>query len=121
MAAIVIIDENKLMRELLAEWLRAEGYRVRTRDDLARIGDSPDLVIVDLYRPRHEGCTRMRSVQSAFPRVPIIAISAQFQSSLAANDTAARALGARRVVAKPFDRADLVRAVRAVIGAPQAV
>jgi DNA-binding response OmpR family regulator len=117
MSEIVIIEEDKLMRGLLAEWLSAEGYRVRTWDGPA-IGPTgnPDLVIVDVYMPRHIGSTRIRAVQSALPGVPVIAISCQFRSGIAADGTAARALGAHQVIAKPFGRDELVSAVRTVIG-----
>jgi hypothetical protein len=46
----------------------------------------------------------------------VIAISAQFRSGLATSWWAARALGARKLIAKPFTREDLLGAVREVIG-----
>jgi len=117
MSEIIIMEEDNLMRGLLAEWLSGEGYRVRTCDGSVPATDAnPDLVIVDVYMPRHIGNARIRSVKSALPGVPIIAISGQFRPGLTADGTAARALGAQRVIAKPFGRAELVKAVRAVIG-----
>src|SRR5437899_1518027 len=59
-SGIVIIEEDKLMRELLVEWLSAEGYSVRaaaTGD--AQVPGKADLVIVDVYMPRHEGANRL--------------------------------------------------------------
>ena len=49
MSGIVIIEDDALMRSLMAEWLMAEGYRVNA----SRVNDacaaSADLVIVDVY------------------------------------------------------------------------
>jgi hypothetical protein len=47
----------------------------------------------------------------------VVAISGQFRSGLAADGTPARALGAQQAIAKPFGRAELVGALRNVIGA----
>ena len=116
-SAIVIIEEDKLMRELLVEWLSAEGYSVRAvapKD--AQVPDKADLVIVDVYMPRHEGANRLRAVKAAYRETPLIAISGQFRSGLFGSCTAAAALGVRQVIAKPFTRRDLLAAVHGVIG-----
>jgi DNA-binding response OmpR family regulator len=117
MARIVIIEEDKLIRGLLAEWLSAEGYAV----DPAAPGNPQapgkvDLVIVDVYMPRHEGAKRLRAVKALHPEAPLIAISGQFRPGLVGPCTAADALGVRQVIAKPFSRRDLLAAVRSVIG-----
>jgi DNA-binding response OmpR family regulator len=117
MSGIVIIEEDKLMRGLLAEWLAAEGYSVRAAmpgDAASRNG--ADLVIVDVYMPRHEGAEKLRAVKAAHPDTPLIAISGQFLPGLAGSCTAAEALGVRQVIAKPFSRRELLAAVRDVIG-----
>jgi CheY-like chemotaxis protein len=114
---IVIIEEDKLMRELLAEWLSAEGYSVRAAaPGDAQVPDAADAVIVDVYMPRHEGANRLRAVKAAYPETPLIAISGQFRPGLFGSCTAAAALGVRQVIAKPFTRRDLIAAVHGVIG-----
>ena len=116
-SGIVIIEEDKLMRELLVEWLSAEGYSVRAAaPGDARVPDRADLVIVDVYMPRHEGASRLRAVKAAYPETPLIAISGQFRSGLVGSCTAAATLGVRQVIAKPFTRRDLIAAVHGVIG-----
>jgi CheY-like chemotaxis protein len=114
---IVIIEEDQLMRELLAEWLSEEGYSVRAvAPGDAQVPDTADLVIVDVYMPRHEGANRLRAVKATYPEMPLIAISGQFRSGLFGSCTAAAALGVRQVIAKPFTRRDLIAAVHGVIG-----
>ena len=117
MSDIVIIEEDKLMRGLLAEWLSAEGYSVRAAaPGDALVQDSADLVIVDVYMPRRQGADRLRAVKAAHPGTPLIAISGQFRPGLLGSCTAADALGVRQVIAKPFSRSDLLAAVHSVIG-----
>ena len=117
MPRIVIVEEDKLMRDLLTEWLSAEGYSVRAvpNGDM-QPKDKADLVIVDVYMPRRQGSNRLREIQAANPQTPLIAISGQFLPGLAGPCTAARALGVRQVIAKPFSRRELIAAVHDVIG-----
>ena len=105
------------MRGLLTEWLTAAGYAVLGQAPRAALERGADLVIVDLYMPRQAGIDVVRSVQQAHPGTPLIAISAQFRPGLDGSWWAARALGVRQLIAKPFTRSDLLRAVQAVIGA----
>jgi CheY-like chemotaxis protein len=117
MSGIVIIEEDKLMRGLLAEWLSAEGYSVRAAvPGHAASQDRADLVIVDVYMPRHEGAEKLRAVKAAHRDTPLIAISGQFLPGLAGSCAAAEALGVRQVIAKPFSRRELLAAVHDVIG-----
>jgi CheY-like chemotaxis protein len=117
MSGIVIIDDDALMRALLAEWLTAAGYRVNTRGSTeARI--AADLLIVDVYMPRHLGAERLQSVRNEYPGVPMVAISGQFRPGVSCAGPAAQALGVQGVVAKPFCREALLEAVRSVIGPP---
>ena len=105
------------MRELLSEWLSAEGYSVRPAvPGDAQVPDRAALVIVNVYMPRGEGANRLRAVRAAYPETPLIAISGQFRSGLGGSSTAAEALGVRQVIAKPFTRRDLLAAVHGVIG-----
>src|SRR5207253_11078370 len=96
--------------------LAAEGHDVHATAH----GDSDpvrgaDLVIVDLYRPRYDGATRLRNVKRAYPDVPIIAISAQFRPGLAGSCSAADALGVHQVIAKPFSPRELLAGVHSAI------
>ena len=119
-SGIVIIEEDKLMRELLVEWLSAEGYSVRAAaPGDAQVPNTADLVIVDVYMPRHDGANRLRAVKAAYPETPLIAISGQFRPGLIGSCTTAEALGVRQVIAKPFTRRDLLAAVHGVIGPAQ--
>jgi DNA-binding response OmpR family regulator len=116
---IVIYEEDYLTRALLQEWLSQAGYRVRVGQAHDADHDRPaDLVIVNVYMPKDAGARWVRDIQAAHPDTPIIAISGQFRSGLCAGGATAQTLGVRQVIAKPLVRADLLGAVRSMIGAP---
>jgi CheY-like chemotaxis protein len=52
------------------------------------------------------------------PQVPVIAISGLFNSGHGLDAEAALALGAARALAKPFKRAELLRALAELLGPP---
>jgi DNA-binding response OmpR family regulator len=119
MSNIVIYEDNDLMRALMQEWLSSAGYRVRTEaSDLTSDPGRAALVIVSIYMPKHSGPQLVREVQAAHPGTPLIAISGQFRARISTVGATAQTLGVQQVIAKPFTRADLLAAVRAIIGAP---
>jgi DNA-binding response OmpR family regulator len=119
MSGIVIIEDDELMDALLKEYLSEAGYRVRPCALSEPNDAAPDLVILDVFMPRSMGVERLRAVRAAHPGTPLIAISGQFCSGLARCGTTAHALGVERVIAKPFNRDELLDAVCAVIGPPE--
>ncbi len=116
---IRIYEEDDLTRSLLEQWLVEAGYRVCVGNRCAKDpGARPDLVIVNVSMPKQAGQQCIRDVRAAHPTTPLIAISAQFRSGLAASGATAHTLGVLKVIAKPLVRTDLLEAVRGIIGAP---
>jgi DNA-binding response OmpR family regulator len=119
MSSIVIYEEDDLMRALLEEWLRNAGYRVHGAASLgALVRDNVDVVIVSLYMPKHAGARMICEIRAAYPRTPLIAISAQFRSGLSSAGATAQTLGVAQVLAKPLSRDALLATVRAIIASP---
>ncbi|MEP6723142.1 MAG: response regulator [Variovorax sp.] len=119
MLIIVIIDEDSGMRELLGEWLVAEGYRVvgwPAGEGLREGG--VDLVIVDVPNLRTDGAETIRKAQAEYPLAQVIGMSTQLGQSLLPHSPAARSLGVRRLLAKPCSREELLDAVVDAIGGP---
>lgn len=110
---VVVVEKDQLLQRLLVEWLEAAGYQVRAFSSCTDIaGAAPDLVIADVYMPRQGGCDKLGLVRSAWPAAPLIAISGQFSGQLQGESLAAREMGAKRIIAKPFARETLLSAVR---------
>lgn len=116
MSTIVIYEADDLMRGLLEEWLTGAGYRVSA---VTPCGPPPrveaDLVIVNIGMPKQAGSRVADEIRVAYPKTPIIAISAQFRADLSTRGTTAQTLGVAQVIAKPLTREALLAGVRAII------
>ena len=114
---IVIVETDDLIRELLERWLREAGYAVVAAAAGVPVQERPvRLVIVNISRPRGaEGL--IQSLQASY-MAPILVISARFRRGLEGSADAARQLGVRKVLPKPFTRMELLAAVRESIEDP---
>lgn len=103
-ATILVVEDDRDIRDVLAEILTEEGYRVLVAEDGAeglqrlRDGPAPDLILLDLMMPRMDGY-QFREEQLRHPawaRIPLVLLTAGVETS----DKIA-ALGAMDVVRKP--------------------
>src|SRR5450631_2747112 len=106
---IVVIEDDPIMREALAEWLETAGYAVRRAADgsagLAAVRSAaPVLVVTDIHMPGLGGAAVITELTQRHPGIPVIAISGLFNSGHGMDADAAIALGAARTLAKPFKR-----------------
>ena len=120
---ILIIEDDAIMREALAEWLAGAGYGVRKAADGTSGLDAvkfavPALVVTDIHMPGTSGAMVIAELKQRYPEVPVIAISCLFDSGHGMDADAAIALGAARALAKPFKRGELLRVVAALLGSP---
>jgi CheY-like chemotaxis protein len=118
---ILVIEDDPIMREALTDWLQAAGYRVRTAADggagLAAVKLAvPAVVVTDIHMPGTSGVAIISELKREYPQVAIIAISGLFNSGHVLDAEGALALGAARALAKPFKRAELLRAVAELLG-----
>jgi DNA-binding response OmpR family regulator len=113
---IVVIEPDELIRHLLESWLKDAGYTVVIGGYDGRAHAEPQLVIANIPSPSRGGpvVACLERLYSA----PILAVSARFRRGLGDSVQAARALGVRRVLPKPFNRKELMRAVRASLESP---
>ena len=120
---ILVIEDDPIMREALTDWLQAAGYGVRTAADgsagLAAVKFAvPVVVVTDIHMPGTNGAAIISELKRYHPQVAVIAISGLFNSGHGLDADAALALGAARALAKPFKRADLLRAMAELLGPP---
>ena len=112
MAYILIVDDDELVIEIVAEALRAAGHAVGSLDDGHHVIDvvhlkRPALVILDCSMPTLSGVEALRQIRtspSCF-ETPVIMLTAR--RSEADEQMAIRA-GADSYMRKPFDPARLV-------------
>jgi DNA-binding response OmpR family regulator len=108
---ILVVETDKLIRELLERWLGEAGYFVVVGGVVPPLGGgAPMLIIANVSSPR-AAQELIRSLRAAYA-APILALSARFRRGLGASREAARQLGVRKVLPKPFTRDELLAAVR---------
>jgi DNA-binding response OmpR family regulator len=109
---IVVLEEDPLIRPLLEHWLGEAGYSSVLG---AAPGDGkPVLVIADVPEPQSAD-RLIRSLREY--AAPILVLSARFRRGLGGSEDAARRLGVKKVLPKPFTRKELLAAVREAIAA----
>ncbi len=120
MVDILVVDDDALMRDLLAEWLSGAGYRVRqaqTGNDALQMlrSRAAGLLITDMDMPGRDGAQTLSEARRLQPGLAMIAISGGARDGKKGWAAAARESGAARTLAKPFEREDLLAAVQEVL------
>lgn len=124
MARILLIDDDELLRDVLAKSLHHAGHTVIQASDGQQGVDlfhatEIDIVITDLVMPVQEGVETIIKLRRENPNLPIIAISGGVTNSRTYLDMAGK-LGAKRILAKPFTPKELLQAISEVLPAQPA-
>ena len=120
MERILVIDDDIQVLNVLHFALVHEGYDVlkasNGKEGIKLYREDPvDLIITDLIMPEKEGIETIRELTSEFPNVKIIAISGGGRIGPADYLNMAKVLGAKRTLAKPIERDELVKTVKEVL------
>ncbi len=120
MTRILVIDDEEMVRDMLRQTLEYAGYEVLEASE-GEIGlrlfysHRPALVITDILMPGREGIETIRELRKKAPEAKIIAISGGGRVSKQDFLPVAQSFGAVKTLAKPFERHELLDAVRAVL------
>ena len=113
---ILIIEDETSLQRFLAPTLGNQGYQViqaTTASEGMSIARShnPDLVLLDLGLPDHDGLKVLEDIRS-WSRHPVIILSARNQERIKVK---ALDLGADDYLAKPFGAAELLARIRVAL------
>ena len=116
-AKVLVVDDDRAIRESLARALELDGYDVELAADgaaaLAAIGAArPDVAVVDVMMPNIDGLTLCRVLRAERDRLPILMLTARTETS---DRVAGLDAGADDYLAKPFDLAELQARLRALL------
>jgi two-component system response regulator MprA len=118
MTQILVVDDERPIRDILAEVLSLDGFSVATAADgmealAAAQRHSPDAVVLDLMMPRMDGLAFLHAFRGApqFASIPVVVTSA-----VAYELERAQPLAQARVL-KPFDIDELLGILHRLVGA----
>ncbi len=115
-AHILIVDDDREIRDLLAEFMVRHGYRVTTAADGQSMWHSLekgrfDLVVLDVMLPGEDGlslCRRLRATSN----LPVIMLTALGEET---DRIVGLEMGADDYLAKPFNTRELLARIKAVL------
>ena len=115
-ARVLVVDDERVVTEVVERYLQREGYEVSLASDGAealRVAQewAPDLVVLDLMLPTLDGlevCRRLRHDSST----PIIMLTARGEET---DRVVGLELGADDYIVKPFSPRELVARVKTVL------
>ena len=113
---LLVVDDDRRIRDLLSRYLTGEGYRISTADSApaarAKLnGMSFDLLILDVMMPGETGFDFARSIRQT-STVPILMLTAR---DAAESRITGLEIGADDYVAKPFEPRELSLRIASIL------
>lgn len=118
---ILIVDDSKTVRNLVAFIMKKEGFTITTAEDgldgLEKLyaAEKIDLIISDINMPRMDGFTFVKTVreQEAYRDLPIVVLSTEGQEK---DIQLGISLGANMYMVKPAQPDKMVKNIRMLLG-----
>jgi DNA-binding response OmpR family regulator len=113
---VLVVDDEPIVREVLARYLSRDGFDVDTAEDGERALEAvdharPDLIVLDLMLPKLDGLEVFRRVQNgSAPAVIMLTARGEETDRIVGLE-----LGADDYITKPFSPREVVARVRAVL------
>jgi len=122
---ILIVEDEREIRDLLAHYLRKEGFAAVIASDgttglSAARRERPDLVLLDILLPGTDGLSVLRAIRSdaAIGRTPVIMLTAKGDET---DRVVGLELGADDYIPKPFSPREVVARIKAILRRSQPV
>src|SRR5690242_3860259 len=115
-ATVLVVDDEPPILDLIASYLRAEGFKVSTaQDGPAALAQArairPDLVVLDVMLPGMDGLEVCRRIQQEFD-VYVLMLTARSEEI---DKIVGLSVGADDYLTKPFSPRELVVRVKAIL------
>ena len=115
-AHILVVDDHREIRDLLAKYLARQGFRVSTAEGAAKArkileASAIDLVVLDIMMPGEDGLSLCRHLREATD-LPVIMLTAMAEDT---DRVVGLEMGADDYVVKPFNPRELLARIKAVL------
>ena len=116
---ILVVDDDRRLRELLARFLGDAGYRVTTAEDAPSAieklsGLMFDLMVLDVMMPKMSGFDFVKQLRETDNHVPVLMLTARSESG---DRIKGLELGADDYLTKPFEPRELILRISAILKA----
>lgn len=114
---ILIVDDEKQIREAVSTWFDQRGFFVREAENGKRavelcMEEEFDAVLIDLEMPVMKGPEAIKTIREFHPGLPIVVFTGFSEDTRTASD-----VGADRILQKPLSLRDLETAIRELLHA----
>lgn len=114
---ILVVDDDRRIRELLSSFLAAKGFRVTAAGSAAEARERMrglrfDLIVLDIMMSGETGLELVRSLRAAADGVPVLILSALTETS---DRIAGLASGGDDYLAKPFEPEELLLRIQSIL------
>ena len=114
---ILVVDDDRRIRELLTSYLAGKGFRVTAAANAAEArermrGICFDLLVLDVMMPGESGLELVRSLRAAADGVPVLILSALADSG---DRITGLSSGSDDYLAKPFEPAELLLRIQSIL------
>jgi two-component system alkaline phosphatase synthesis response regulator PhoP len=116
---ILVVEDEKEIRDLLAHYLRKEGFApILASDGEAALSqarrEKPDLILLDILLPKVDGLEVLRMIRSdeSIARTPIMMLTAKGDET---DRVVGLELGADDYIPKPFSPREVVARIKAIL------
>jgi two-component system, OmpR family, phosphate regulon response regulator OmpR len=121
-AHILLVDDDRRIRELLTSYLRTNGFRVTAASNSAEArkaldGLAFDIIVLDIMMPGENGLAFATSIRGVGNAVPILMLSARSDAS---DRIQGLASGSDDYLGKPFEPEELLLRLRNLLRRTQA-
>ncbi len=119
--AVLVIDDDPDVRQMICEMLEDDGYLTFQAGngiegiDTLRKNPEIGIIVTDLLMPEKEGIETITEIRRDLPDIRILAISGGGLCMPENYLNLAKAMGANATLSKPFGRNELLRALENLI------
>jgi two-component system, chemotaxis family, chemotaxis protein CheY len=115
---VLVVDDSALARRSLRQILETAGCEViEAEDGLSALEryylERPDVVLLDLVMRGMYGLDVLEKLRQLDPLAKVVVVSADVQTS---SQQLVDQAGAKAFITKPFDREEIIGALKAVLG-----